>query len=74
MVSLTLSVPEDMKHEMDQFPEMNWSEIARAAIKKRLLLMKRIREFSKESELTEEDAVRIGRKVNEGLMKRYRTA
>lgn len=71
MVSLTLSVPEDMKHEMDQFPEMNWSEIARAAIKKRLLLMRRIREFSKESELTEEDAVRIGRKVNEGLMKRH---
>lgn len=74
MVSLTLSVPEDLKQEMDQFPEMNWSEIARAAIKKRLLLMKRIREFSKESDLTEEDAVRIGRKVNEGLMKRYRAA
>ena len=33
--------------------------------------LKRIKEFSRDSELTEEDAVRIGRKINEGLAKRY---
>ena len=71
MVSLTLSIPEDLKKEMEKFPEMNWSVIAREAIRQRIVILKRIREFSKDSELTEEDAVRIGRKINEGLAKRY---
>lgn len=70
MVSLTLAIPEDIKKEMNKFPEINWSVIAREAIKKRIILLKKIREFSKESELSEEDAIRIGRKVNEGLSKR----
>jgi len=71
MVSLTLSIPEDLKKEMERFPEMNWSVIAREAIRQRIMILKRIKEFSKDSELTEEDAVRIGRKINEGLAKRY---
>ena len=72
MVNVTLSIPEDIKHEMEMFPEINWSEIARAAIKKRIIILKQIKEFSKDSELTEEDAIEIGRKVNEGLRKRHK--
>ena len=71
MVSLTLSIPEDLKREMEKLPEINWSVIAREAIRQRIMILKRIKEFSKDSELTEEDAVRIGRKINEGLAKRY---
>ena len=47
MVSITLSVPKDMKKEMDGFPEINWSAIARESIKKRLLMMEKFREFEK---------------------------
>ena len=71
MVSLTLSIPEDLKREMEKLPEINWSVIAREAIRQRIMILKRIKEFSRDSELTEEDAVRIGRKINEGLAKRY---
>jgi hypothetical protein len=71
MTNITLAVPDELKKEMEKFPEINWSEIARAAIKKRILLLKQIKEFTKDSELTEEDAIRLGRKVNEGLAKRY---
>ena len=28
MPTITLSVPEDLKQEMDEFKEMNWSEVA----------------------------------------------
>jgi len=73
MVNITLSVPEDMKKEMEKFPEMNWSEIARAAIKRRLILLKEFKEFTKDSELTEEDALRLGKDVNKALAKRYKT-
>lgn len=73
MVSLTLAIPEDLKKEMERFPEMNWSEIAREAIKRRVLLLKKIHEFTKESELTEEEALRIGKEVNKSLANHWKT-
>ena len=32
MVSVTLSVPEEVKHKMDRFSEINWSGFIRKAI------------------------------------------
>ena len=72
MVSLTLSVPEELKKEMDKHPEMNWSEIARNSIKKRLKIIKKFEEFAKDSEFTEEDALRLGKELNKKIAKRYR--
>ncbi len=54
MVSITLSVPKDMKKEMDGFPEINWSAIAREAISGRLLMMEKFRKFAKERPFEEE--------------------
>ena len=39
MVSITLAVPAELKTEMDQHQEMNWSEAARQAIKEKLMLV-----------------------------------
>ncbi len=72
MVSLTLSVPEELRKEMDKHPELNWSAVARKAIKERLALLKKMDEMLKDSELTEEDALELGRKVKKGVGKRYR--
>ena len=71
MVSITLSVPKDIKKEMDSFPELNWSAIAREAIQRRLILLHKFKEFAKNSELTEADALELGKKVNKSLAKRY---
>ena len=71
MVNITMSIPPELKKEMNDFPEINWSVIARAAIKQRLVFLKEIREFTKDSTLTEEDAVRMGRELNKRLAKRY---
>jgi hypothetical protein len=71
MVSITLAVPEELKKEMDSFPEMNWSAVAREAIKKKIILLKKFREFTKDSTLTEEDALLLGKEVNKALAKRY---
>lgn len=72
MVNLTLAIPDDMKKEMDKFPEMNWSEIARASIKKRLELLKKFREFTKDSEMTMEEAIRLGREVKKGRFEKLK--
>ena len=39
MVSLTLSVSDDIKQEMDNFPDINWSAVAREAIQKRIIML-----------------------------------
>ena len=72
MVSITLSVPEEMKDEMDNFQDVNWSAVARQAIKSKLLMLEKFKEFTKDSTLTEEDALKLGRGVSEKAMKRHR--
>ena len=54
MVSITLSVPEDLKQEMDTFQEINWSAVARSAIKKKIVMLEKFKEFTKDSEFTKE--------------------
>jgi hypothetical protein len=53
MVSITLSVPEELKTEMDSHPEMNWSEIARQAIREKILILKKMDLLLSKSKLTE---------------------
>ena len=72
MVNMTLSVPKELKTLMDQFPEINWSEVARKAFREKVEDLKFLKEFTSKSELTEEDALELGRKVNRALSKRYR--
>ncbi len=71
MVSITLSVPMDIKQEMDKFPEMNWSAIAREAIQKRILMLHRFQEFTRESTLTEDDALKLGRDLKRRVWERH---
>lgn len=71
MPTMTLAVPDELKKKMEKFPEMNWSEIARQAIRQRVEMLETLREFTKDSTMTEEDALELGRKVNKALAKRY---
>ncbi len=72
MVNMTLSVPNELKEEMDEYPWVNWSEIARIAFKDRIRELKILNEFRSDSELTDEEALELGRKVNKALYKRYK--
>jgi len=72
MVSITLSVPEELKHEMDNFNEINWSAVARTAIKKKISMLEKFRQFTKDSTITEEEALELGRKVSERAMKKHK--
>jgi|TARA_B100001971_G_scaffold182024_1_gene179097 hypothetical protein len=72
MPTLTLAVPKDLKAEMDSMPELNWSEIARTAISKKVTEYKLFKSIVAKSKLTEKDALDLGKKVNEGLYKAYK--
>ena len=72
MVSITLSVPEDMKQGMEGFPDINWSAVAREAIKKKMEMLEKFKEFVKESEFTEEDAAKLGAEMSKKIAQRLR--
>lgn len=69
MTTMTLSVPAELKHRMEEFSEMNWSAIAREAFKQKIADLEFLREFK--SDMTKEDALQLGMKVNKSLAKRY---
>lgn len=70
MTSLTLSVTKELKKMMDEYPEINWSEVARQSIIQKLALLVKMDRLLKKSKLTEKDTIEIGRKVNKGIAKR----
>ena len=74
MPNLTLSIPTELKSEMDELPELNWSEIVRELLSekvKRALLLKKLDKMLEKSELTEEDCIRMGREAKESMHKKF---
>jgi hypothetical protein len=71
MVSLTLSVPDEMKAEMEEHPEINWSEVARQSIEQKLAELRFLDAFRAESDLTEEEAIELGRDLKAHMGERY---
>jgi len=67
MPTITLSVPEDLKKDMDESKEINWSEVARVAIRIKVAQIKILKAISSKSKLTERDALELGRKINKSL-------
>ena len=71
MANITFSVPDDLKKEMEKHPEINWSEVARSAIRQKVADLKFLAVFKAKSKITEEDAEELGRKVSEYLAQHY---
>ena len=71
MTTMTLSVPEELKHRMEGFSEINWSEVARQAFMQKIEDLEFLKKFKEKSTLTEEDALKLGAKLSKNLSKRY---
>ena len=74
MVSMTLSIPREIKKEMELYPEINWSAVARAAILRKIEILKEMDKLLENSKLTEEDALALGRKITKKAAQRFREA
>ena len=75
MVSITLSVPAEVKQEMERFPEMNWSGFVRVSIISKVKQLSWKEEMLKKLDLEKEfdaKALEIGDKIKEGMWKRYK--
>jgi len=51
MKRFTVSVPKELKDEMDMFPDVNWPEIAKNAVLTRLKQLQKFDELIKKGEL-----------------------
>ncbi|PIO05923.1 hypothetical protein COT29_03600 [Candidatus Micrarchaeota archaeon CG08_land_8_20_14_0_20_59_11] len=71
MAVVTVSVPSELKRTMESFAEINWSAVARQAFARKVSDLEFLREMRRDSKLTEADAIRLGRKVNAALAKKY---
>ena len=77
MPNITLSVTEELKRKMDSMPELNWSESVREFLSekvKRAALLKKLDKLLENSELTEEDALELGRKIKKGRFEKLKHA
>ena len=72
MANITLSIPEDLKKEMEKFPEINWSEVARDSIKKKIVQLSFLKGFRMDSEITPDEALKLGKEVSRSLVNRYK--
>lgn len=75
MGNLTLSIPDKIRREMEEFKEINWSEISREAIitkLKKLFLLRKLEKLLEKSELSEEKTMELGESVKELMWKRYK--
>ena len=72
MTNITLSITEDLKKEMEKFPEINWSEVARDSIKKKIAQLSFLKGFRMDSDITVDEALKLGQEVNQLLVERYK--
>jgi len=70
MANITVSVDDDLKKQMENHPEINWSEVTRQAIEEKIEALEVMDELTSESELTESDVREIADRINESGRKR----
>ena len=71
MANMTLSVSDDLQKKMKQHTEIKWSDIARQAFESKLGQLEFMEKVLAKSNLTEDDAERIGHKIKGEIRKRF---
>lgn len=71
MATITLSIPYDLMKEMDISKEVNWPAVARGAIRRKINQLRMLRAITSRSHLSQEDALELGKQINESLHQRY---
>ncbi len=72
MATVSVSVPDELKQNMEKLDEVNWSAVARHAFEERMRQIALVKRLAQKSALTEKDAREISRRISEGIAKRFR--
>lgn len=71
MVSLTLSIPPELKKRMDRHPEIRWSRIVRSIIKQSLDDLEQADRLASKSKLTQKDVDELAERFDKEAAKKW---
>ena len=71
MANITITIPEDLKEDLQSHKEVNWSAVTRKAMQEHLTKLHIAEAIAKKSKLTKKDADEIARKIKEGIAKNH---
>ena len=71
MVNITLTVPENLKQELQKHKEVNWSAVMRRAMQEHLRKIHIANTIASKSKLTKSDVEEIDRLVKKGIADSY---
>ena len=72
MAESKTSLPEELKEMTDEFPDVDWQAVIKKLPQGELERLLELKRIVSKSKLTEEDCLRLGRKVNEGMYREYK--
>ncbi len=72
MASLTLAIPEGLREEMKRHPEINWSEVARQAIRSKAELLEKMNRLLSVGGLDTAEVPAISREIKKRVWDKRR--
>ena len=72
MPNMTIRIPEDLKKEIDNHPEINWSEVARQSMWSYIRKLEVAEKIAGKSKLTEKEAEKLGKDLKHDIAEHYR--
>ena len=74
MPNMTLAIPIELKQKMDHFKEINWSEVARQAIRQKALMLEKMNKLFSKSKLNEGDIDKYTLMIKRGVSRKHKAA
>lgn len=74
MVEFVVKVPEELRADMDEFPDVKWQVVVRRLLKAQVARMRELRAVVAKSAFTEQDVVELSAEVDEAVARRFRAA
>ncbi|MEK6873212.1 MAG: hypothetical protein AABW91_00015 [Nanoarchaeota archaeon] len=71
MVNITLTLPEDLKEELQKHKEVNWSAVIRKALSNHLKKLEIAEAIAQKSKLTRKDAEEINKLIKREMAKNH---
>lgn len=71
MAELKVEIPEELREEMKELPNVNWQLVVRRALKRELEEILELKRIISKSKMSEEDVEELSDKINESLAKRF---
>ncbi|MEK6928193.1 MAG: hypothetical protein AABX11_07200 [Nanoarchaeota archaeon] len=72
MVNITLSIPDELKAELQKHDEINWSAIIRKALQEQIIRLNLLDSIAQKSKLSKKDVDEISNLIDSSIAKKLK--